>query len=65
MPRPLANVYTNFDEFLLGVAAFVEDVLDSRMPGLAVEEIRSSKTRTFSGVGVYTTCELFFLAGEC
>ncbi|KAF4591025.1 hypothetical protein EYR40_009623 [Pleurotus pulmonarius] len=65
VPRPLADIYTNFDEFLLGVAAFVENVLDSRMPGLAVEEIRSSKTRTFPGVGVYTTCELFFLAGEC
>ncbi|KAF4571715.1 hypothetical protein EYR40_008235 [Pleurotus pulmonarius] len=63
LPPTPSDVYADFHGFLCGVSSFVEGVLDSRKACLAADGMRTSTTRVFFGMGVYTLCEVFFMAG--
>ncbi|KAF4564956.1 hypothetical protein EYR40_011129 [Pleurotus pulmonarius] len=63
LPHIPPDVYSDFDAFLVGVTGFVDRILKSRKSCLAADEVRLSEPRAFFGVGVYTLCEIFFMAG--
>jgi hypothetical protein len=66
-----ADVYKDYGGFLALVARWISERAASRShrTTLACEAIRGAKTKdgttVWAGVGVYTVCEIFFLAGMC
>ncbi|KAF9489088.1 hypothetical protein BDN71DRAFT_1435628 [Pleurotus eryngii] len=63
LPHIPPDVYSDFNGFLVGIAGFVDRIIKSHKSCLAVDEVCLSEPRAFFGVGVYTLCEIFFMAG--
>ncbi|KAJ8692913.1 hypothetical protein PTI98_010179 [Pleurotus ostreatus] len=63
LPPTPSDVYADFHGFLRGVSTFVEGIMGSRKAGLAADGMRTAPSRVFFGMGVYTLCEVFFMAG--
>jgi hypothetical protein len=57
-----ADIITDYPGFLQGVADWIRKGQGSPRTGLACNAIRLASS-VWIGVGVYTICEIFFLAG--
>jgi hypothetical protein len=61
-PHPPPDVFTDFMTFLDCVACWIMERSSNAHTGLACEAVCGAN-RVWSGVGVYTVSELFFMAG--
>lgn len=60
----LPDPYLDYDRFLKLVAQWIQDHKMWKSTGLIGDIIWSDGQAVFSGVGVYTICELLFIAGK-
>lgn len=60
----IPNPFLNYERFLDHMASDISDLLNSRstLSTLAIDFVRKSKT--LHGVGVYTSVEIFAMAGK-
>jgi hypothetical protein len=57
------DLYNDYPGFLEEVAEWIQVKKAWTKPNLACNFIRDSGSKVFLGVGVYTICEVFFMAG--
>ncbi|RDB17730.1 hypothetical protein Hypma_001157 [Hypsizygus marmoreus] len=64
LPQSPPDVYTDYADFLTAVATWIQKRASGQNTrnGIACQVVREAN-ETWSGIGVYTVCELFFDAG--